>query len=312
MALADRADLINDLTYLRKAAGLTLERLANAPAVIDYCGGRDVPLSTVRTRLITAVHALKDHQGGLALAVVYGIDASVGGEDADARRAAYAEVVKRTPGTLREWENGAIAEIALILITSYYAGSETPRGVVIPHGGYLLEDLHIVTVIRDRVFFESHQTRTILSLVDGAKGFRYGTYSPTELFNVRGAEADPPETHPGGTMHTIRFPKPLNRGQSYTFSFRERVPEGASDGSAGPDSDFSGQTFESPTLRYRIEICFLGEVPETVWTYDKLARIERPGLRTTANTVRMNGHATVGATFSEIYGGLCSGAAWHW
>lgn len=193
MTRRDREDLITDLNYLRKGEGLTLERLPNAPAVIDYCGGPDVPLSTVRTRLITAVNSLRQHKGGPALRAAYGIDDDSPASTTERRRR-YAASVGRKPNTVLEWENSAIEELALILITSYYAGAKTPSGLVIPHGGFLIEDLHVVTVIRDRSFFESHQTRTIISLVEGAAGFRYGSYSPTELSHLTGATADPART----------------------------------------------------------------------------------------------------------------------
>ncbi len=169
-----------------------------------------------------------------------------------------------------------------------------------------------MTVIRDRDFFESHQTRTIISLVDGAAGFRYGTYSPTELSHVSGAAVDPPEQHAGGTMHTLRFPRKLKRGEPWTFSFREHVPEGASDGAVEADVHFSGQSFESPTLEYLVDICFLGDTPSTIWTYDKLSRIERPGVPTSLSKVRPANAALISTRFTELYGGLCSGLAWRW
>jgi hypothetical protein len=212
----------------------------------------------------------------------------------------------------RGWENDAIEELAFVLLTSYYAGSEIPNGLVVPHGGFLIEHLHVVTVIRDREFFESHQTRTILSLVDGAAGFRYGSYSPTEIFGLSGGSTSEPEQHQGGTMHTIRFPKELQRGQAHSFGFRERIPAGAPDGLAGPQAGFAGQTFESPTLSYTNEVCFLGEVPPTVWTYDKISRIERPGTPTASTSLDASERAVFRAVFSELYGGLCSGHAWRW
>jgi hypothetical protein len=311
MTLRAREDLITDLHYLRKGEGLTLERLPNAPAVIDYCGGPDVPLSTIRTRLITAVNSLQQHKGGPALRAAYGIDDNSPASTTERRRR-YAASIGRKPNTVLEWENSAIEELALVLITSYYAGSETPSGLVIPHGGFLIENLHVVTVIRDRDFFESHQTRTIVSLVEGAAGFRYGTYSPTELSHLTGATADSPEQHEGGTMHTLRFPRQLRRGEAYTFSFREHVPPGAPDGTRKHGLDFSGQTFETPTLRYTVEVCFLGDIPPVIWAYDKLSRIERPGKPTRNNLIATEGKATVVVPFSEIYGGLCSGVAWGW
>lgn len=306
-----REDLITDLHYLRKGAGLTVERLRNAPAVIAYCGGSGVPLDTIRTSLTTAIHAVQNHKGGPGLRAAYGID-QPSAPGTTERRKAYADAIGRKPNTVLEWENSAIEELALVLITSYYAGSETPIGLVIPHGGFLIERLHVVTVIRDRDFFEAHQTRTIISLVDGAAGFRYGTYSPTELSHISGATADPPEQHEGGTMHTLRFPRELKRGEPWTFSFREHVPAGASDGAVRSDVHFSGQSFESPTLEYLDEICFLGETPRVIWTYDKLSRIERPGTPVPQKQLNLWNRSIVSAKFSEMYGGLCNGIAWSW
>lgn len=269
-----------------------------------------MPLSVIRERLITAVRSIQNHRGGPALRAAYGIDSGLAAGTTE-RRQNYAASIGRKPNTVLEWENSAIEELALVLLTSYYAGSETPRGLVIPHGGFLIEDLHVITVIRDRDFFESHQTRTILSLVDGAAGFRYGTYSPTELSHTTGATAQEPEQHEGGTMHTLRFPKPLRRGEAHTFAFRERVPPGAVNGTRSSESDFSGQSFESPTLTYTDEVCFLGDLPTTIWTYDKLSRIERPGTPPSTNQ-RPTHRATFSEEFHELYGGLCSGVAWQW
>lgn len=113
-------------------------------------------------------------------------------------------------------------------------------------------------------------------------------------------------------MHTLRFPRTLRRGEAYTFSFREHVPVGAHGATRQGDRDFSGQTFETPTLRYRVEVCFLGDVPPTIWAYDKLSRIERPGRASVENQIEVRSWATVSAHFSELYGGLCSGIAWAW
>lgn len=258
-----------------------------------------MPLSTIRTRLITAVNSLRRHKGGPALRAAYGIDDNSPASTTERRRR-YAASIGRKPNTVLEWENSAIEELALVLITSYYAGAETPSGLVIPHGGFLIENLHVVTVIRDRNFFESYQTRTVISLVEGAAGFRYGTYSPTELSHLSGATADPPEQHEGGTMHTLRFLRTLRRGEAYTFSFREHVPPGAPDSTRRGGLDFSGQTFETPTLRYTAEVCFLGDVPPIVWAYDKLSRIERPGQPSPENHMNLDSRATLSAHFSEL------------
>jgi hypothetical protein len=181
----------------------------------------------------------------------------------------------------------------------------------VPHGGLLIHSLTVVSVYRDRRFFESHQTREIISLVEGAQGFIYGTYSPTDLSDGHGCTVSLHKTTPNGVLHKVLFPYPLARGQAHTFSFRERVPLEAVEEEA-PTADFSGQTFESPTLRYRVELCFLGERPAVIWAYDKLSRIERPGEPEEGMLVPIGDGGLVAAQFHEIYGGLCAGVAWRW
>lgn len=307
-----RADLIADLTYLRKGAGLTISRLAQAGAVVAHCGGPGQPLETVHERLLAALRSIEDSEAGRALAAAYGLDrpADARGELGE-RRQAHAEAVGRTAYTVRDWEDRAIEELALRLLSSFYAGAPTPGDLAIPHGGLLLQELVTTYLIQDRVFVESQQARTIISLVDGAAGFIYGSYTPTELFGVTGGTVSTRHVR-DGTLHEIRFPKRLRRAEQHRFSFQERVTDAEeSQGDEPKPEDFAGQTFESPTLRFRVEVCFLGERPETVWTYDKLSRIERPGEPTSERRIELPGNVVV-ADFADLYGGLCSGIAWRW
>ncbi|WP_045877686.1 hypothetical protein [Pseudofrankia sp. DC12] len=251
---------------------------------------------------------MHDTEGGRALWAAYGIDASEPGLLKE-RRAAYAETVGRSADTVLDWEEQAVHELALRLLSAFYAGAPTPAQLPIPHGGYLLSSLEVVCVIQDRRFVESRQARTVISLVDGAPHFTYGTYSPTELSQIEGGTLALSKRMPGGVLHRIDFPEPLRRGQMHRFSFREKVPE-AEPEPVG-DQDFSGQSFESPTLRYRVLVHFIGDQPVVVWGYDKLTRIERPGEPNDGILLKpIDGR--VSAEFADLYGGLCAGVAWRW
>lgn len=99
-----------------------------------------------------------------------------------------------------------------------------------------------------------------------------------------------------GVLHQITFDRALRRGEQYSFSFRERVPE--EENAEPPAEDFAGQTFESPTLSYRSEVAYLGDRPGVVWAYDKLSRVERPGEATAENRVHMGDSGLVAAKFT--------------
>jgi hypothetical protein len=303
-------DLVSDLIYLRKDRGLTVERLANTTEVLPATREPAGAYEAARARVVAALRSMQDSQGGRALWAAYGIDEG-SAPTLKERRAAYAKQVGRSADTLRGWEDSAIEELALRLLSGWFAGAATPGELTIPHGGYLISRLHIRYVIRDRIFFESQQTRTVISLVDGAQTFVYGTYSPTELSDVTGGSAEVLKRTQHGVLHQITFDRPLRRGEQHTFSFREREPE-RDVPVEPPEQDFAGQTFESPTLRYRCEVAFLGDRPSDVWVYDKLSRIERPGEATSANALQVDTRGQVCVELSDLYGGLCSGVAWAW
>lgn len=307
MARDVRADLIDDLMYLRKGPGLTEERLRNASAVVAACGGSDQPTATLMERLTGVLRSIARSESGQALWAAYGVEAPEGSE-LTGRRQTYAESIGRSAYTVREREDRAIEELALRLLSRFWAGAPLPDELPIPHGGLLLQELVTTYLYRDRRFVESQQRRTIISLVDGAAGFQYGTYTPTELFDVQGGSVESRNVR-DGTIHTIRFPQRLRRAQQHRFSFRER--ELSSPDAEPPAEDKAGQTFESPTLRYRVEACFFGPIPPVIWAYDKLSRIERPGEPSEGLLIEPAGNV-VAADFADLYGGLASGIAWRW
>ena len=304
-----RNDLIDDLTYLRKGPGITPERLRNASSVVAACGGADQPTATLLERLMAAVRSIHGMEGGKALWAAYGLDAPSATTDLTDRRQRYAASIGRSAYTVREQEDRAIEELALRLMSRFWAGAPLPEELPIPHGGLLIQELVTTYLYRNRRFVESQQRRTIISLVDGAAGFQYGTYTPTELFDVQGGIVESCDVN-DGTIHTIRFPTRLHRAQQHRFNFRER--ETTSDPDAEPPAaDRAVQTFESPTLFFRVEACFMGDVPPVIWAYDKLSRIERPG--EPAQGVRLEPAGNiVAADFADLYGGLASGVAWRW
>lgn len=308
--------VIDELIYLRKGAGVTQAKLLDTTHVGRLCGHPQTEADQVFLRFQTAVHSLRDHPHGEALEAAYGLLISVTGSGIRERRELYGRMVGRKVDALRDWEDEVIRELALRLLAAFYAGSATPDGLVLPHGGFLLTDLHTLTIIRDSTFQQSEQTRTLVSLVDGAAGFMYGTYSPTDIEPIAGIAEVRTTSHPGGTLHQLMFPGRLRRSESWQFKFRETVPSGQPtrdpiEELRPTNIDFSGQTFETPTLKYRCEVCFFGDTPEVIWAYDKLSRIARPGGATRENTIVMAA-AMCSAEFYEIYGGLCSGIAWAW
>ncbi|XVS65988.1 hypothetical protein ACQPYE_08020 [Actinosynnema sp. CA-299493] len=305
-------EIENDLVTLRQGVGLTIERLRDAGAVIKACSdpeGPEPPIETIYERVVSAMQKLRISPDGQALWAVFGLDGNHKGTAQD-RRKEYGKLVKKQADTLSRAENRAIKELALRLLSRYYGAPPLPTDLPIPHGGYYMPALQVVTLIRDRKFVASEQTRTVVSLVDGADHFVYGTYSPTELSDPIGCTLEPPQSFPNGTLHKIVFDTVLNRGDAHTFTFRETVPQ--AEGDEAPLEDFAGQTFESPTKHFRPVVKFEGDFPKTIWGYHQLSRIVRPGTPEEGIAIPATDSGVVSLVVADLLGGLCSGIAWRW
>ena len=163
-------DLVDDLIYLRKGRGLAADRMFSASTLAEVCGGDEQPPEITRARLISAIQSLPDAESRDALLAAYGLlPATQGLPLLEDRRAAYGRQIGRKNDTVAAREDAAIKELALTLLTYYYAGA--PLEMPLPHGKYLIDYLNVTTVYRDRRFVEHQQERRVTSLADGAPVF---------------------------------------------------------------------------------------------------------------------------------------------
>jgi hypothetical protein len=179
-----------------------------------------------------------------------------------------------------------------------------------PHGGYLLTDLKVTTMIEDCRFVKHEQHRRIIPLAGSANSFKYHNNRRTKLIPI-GRVTVTTKYVENGTLHELHFPKEVLRGHAYTFGFQEILEE--------PEQlpeelikDFAGQSFETPSLGFTQTVIFSGAKPAVIWSYDKLSRIERPGEPTNENILTLNNDGVAQKEFFQQYGGLHSGIAWRW
>lgn len=221
----------------------------------------------------------------------------------------------RKHDTLADREDTAIRELALRLLTAYYAGAPLPDDLDILHGGFVMDYLNVTTIYRDRQFLAHEQERGVMSLADGASGFKYvssdeASNGRTVITAVYGCTVET-EYVSGGSVHMLIFPEPLMRGDLHAFSFREELKDPQTHVER-PLSDFAGQSFETPADTYRQEVTFLGEKTPVIWAYDKLSKVERPGTPEKNELLRFKNGGSLRKEFRHQYGGLCSGIGWRW
>jgi hypothetical protein len=303
-------DLISDLIYLRKGNGFVSNRVFEASTFLSVIGGKNQIFESVKIRFIAAIKSLPDKQNVEALLAAYGLLTGYEGALLKERREKYGEKVKRKYDTLVDREAAAIEELAIRLLNVYYSGAPLPSELPMPHGGYLMDYLFVKTIIQDCQFVMHEQKRKVISLVNGAKGFEYHSNEHTTIISIEGLIVETKYVK-NGSIHSLRFPAPLQRGQTHKFSFQEILEKQAVQ-ELENEEDFAGQSFETPTLIYRQEVVFKGIKPTILWAYDKFSRIERPGEPVDENRLEINEDGSIQKEFFQLYGGLHSGIAWRW
>jgi hypothetical protein len=296
--------------YLRKGSGFVAGRVYEANIFVSVIGGKNQIFESIKIRFTSALRSLSNKQNTEALLVAFGLLPDYEGISLlKDRRAKYGKQVKRKYDTLADREVAAINELATRLLTAYYSGAPLPAELPLPHGGYLMDYLSVKTIIQDRQFVMHEQIRKIISLVNGAKGFEYQSNERTKIIPIEGLIVETKYVK-NGSIHIMRFPEPLQRGQTYEFSFQEIMEEQGK--LEEINEDFAGQSFETPTLKYEQEVVFIGEKPAIIWAYDKLSRIVRPGEPTDENILKIDEDGSIKKDFIQVYGGLHSGIAWRW
>jgi len=307
-------DLITDLLFLRKGSGFVASRVYEASAFVEVIGGKNQIFENIKIRFTAAIHSLPDKQNVETLLVAFGLLS--GYENIyllKDRRAKYGKQINRKYDTLADREVAAIEELAIRLLTAYYSGAPLPADFPLPHGGFLLNQLSVTTIMQDRQFVMHEQMRKVISLVKVAKGFQYHCTERTKIIPIEGCTVETTYVNKG-SKHNIWFPEPLRLGQIHKFSFQEVLEESEKPEESKRElvEDFAGQSFETPTLNFRQKVIFKGDKPPVIWSYKNLSRIERPGEPYDNNKLNVNEDGSVQEDFIQLYGGLHSGIAWRW
>ena len=305
----DLADLIREVTSLRKGEGMTPTKLSRSPALLSVCGATHADPHGAWQRVVEALDALENRRSARALRAALGLDNQHAGDRVDSRRRAFAKTVGRKKDAVKNWEDDAIEEVALILLGTSPL-TPVPAAIKDVHHAFVMENLEITARYDKRgCFVETLQTRKVISLIDNADGFIYATHNNTRLTVLRGGALTELDHQPNGAVrHKVVFSRPLMRGESTEFAFRE-VEIDCDD--PRPDEDRVSQLFHIPTRRFWVQAQFAGNAPAVAWRFDKMTYFERPGQPTKANRLRAeDGRLT--AEFTNLFGGLASGIAWRW
>ncbi len=311
-AATDRKDLIKELVTLRKGPGLTLAKLSRSPTLLSLSGATPASPQPAHDRIVAALASMGAPGAGkkaAALRAAFGLDPEHSAPLLDDRRKSFGKAHSREKDAVKNWEDAAIDELALLLLGTPALAGLPITAPDLQHA-YVLENLEIIARYdQGGRFVETIQTREVMALVDDADGFIYATHNSTRLTMIAGGTVIELDRQPSGTVrHKIIFPQPLQRGESTEFAFRE---EQVVTDDERPIEDRVSQFFHLPTRRYWVQAQFVGDPPPIAWTFDRMTHFERPGHPTKKNRVAAK-DGKITAEFTNLLGGLASGIAWRW
>lgn len=307
----DIRDLETDLLYLRKGAGCTPGRMAAVGTLRLVLGGDDLPYADMHQRLESAIGSLHDDDAALLLDVFALSPDTEKLPTLRARRLHHGAKIGRKIDTVAGRETKAIANLRNQLLTGWYPTSPMPPGARVPemHNSVIQENVEILTIVEDGYWQQTREHYRFLALFDEADYLRIsnsfpGTVTPQPPFTVR--------SHKLGESYSHDFyhqDGPMRRGQTYDLYYTIRPdPDLAEDRRIQETS----RAFHERTLTATFEVIFIGEKPETIWSFKGLTYFERPGQPGNGQTMPPKGGGAIRQRYRDIHGGLFAGLSCSW
>lgn len=324
----DEAAIVKELKSLRERAGLAglaYDKLRKAPhllaalALLD--GQPSIGLRRGYELLIRELHALGDGDQARAARNALAIDMPVPG-NVGQRRHDFARTAGRdSADTIENWENRAFEELALRLLST----AESPLIVdsaplvddQMTRATYTLERIERLSRYRGTVLQDVLVTREVRALVDGLDAvtalFRPGDgVHPKEIGveRYRSCLVDRVDYHDNGSIETaFRFPHPLRRGESHTFSYRY-----LSESTHPADPKIVlWPSLRNPARTAAIRAQFEPDAaPHQIWRIDGLSQLRMPGSARLCPPLTPDGSGYVETGFTNPHSGLGYGLGWRW
>ena len=166
----------------------------------------------------------------------------------------------------------------------------------------------VVTVVRNRAWIENREWHQLIAAFDEADFISIsssypGRPIPEGDFTVTTKRIGESFTH------QFRYKEPMRRGGTYALKFR--IVADPELGSPGALTEHS-QAFHEPTRFASFGAVFIGDRPDTIWSYRGLIYFERPRTPDISQTLEFGDEPGVKVEFHDLYGGLYGGIAWEW
>lgn len=302
----DPEDLHRQLIRLRKDAGFTPARVAQADAVRQVLGGLDMPFELAHERFVSAIESLHDDDASVLLDV---FRLSPGTEELALlrqRREHHGRIIGRKPEAVADRDAKAVERLRVQLMTGWYPKSPMGMRMSEQHNGLLVHAAHLVTVVRHGLRAGTYHNYRFVVLFDDLDVVRITT-GADQVPVLQGTDFILKRVS-GANGHTDEFwhKEPMKRGQTYDLRF-------LAPGDPNDDRRITEESlaFHEPLRFASFEVVFDALVPTRAWKFSGLTMHQRPGSPSKDHLLELD-RGRVKANFRDLYGGLFSGTAWEW
>ena len=301
-------NVLQDLIYLHKDSGFTPARIAKARLVRQLLGGDNESYEVLRERIISAIQSLRDPQPEILLDVFGLAPETEGVMYLKDRRRHYGNKHGIKVEAVADREETAMDNLRKQLVTGWYPKSPTGFSVPQSHNGFVQQSARILTVVRNRAWQENRQWHRLIAAFDEADYISISSSYPGRPI-PEGDFTVKTERIKESYTHRFFYKEPMRRGETYDLKFRLVADEDL--GTPGALTEQS-QAFHEPTRFASFGAMFIGERPNTIWSFRGLSYFERPGTPQIGHPLEFGDERGVREEFHDLYGGLYSGIAWEW
>lgn len=317
MLAVDESDLLDEMLFLRKGAGMVASRLPKTPIVELLLRQHESDqFGRMRSRLESAILSLGEQDAPLLLDV-FGLTPQTAGLSRLAdRRQVYAGTISRGVATVSDLEEPAIRRLMTVLIRGTYRQSPLLLDVPEMHDGIIYESASTLIIVEDGMWRETREHYRFAATFDEAD-FLTITRSYAAIAETPDASAFRVQSEP--TSHGFNDDfwhrdhaganAPMTRGNEYDLVFSLR-PDPADPPTMMMTNAY--RMLHARALLATLKVQFIGKRPTTIWKYERVSHFAQPGAPEALNKLDLSGGGAAVLFQRDVHGGLANGIAWGW
>ena len=311
-------DLAYDLAFLRKGEGFTQRRLEQVLLVDGLLRqSADESFQRVRSRMVSAIQSLDEREAALLIDIFALSSGTASLTRLHERRKVHAAKIGRGIDTVANRETVALQHLVSRLVAGTYAQSPLTLDVPEMHNGIIYETTSTLIVVENRNWKETREHYRIVATFDEMDYLTISRSYPAKTTAIPGSDftVNTRETSKGFNDHfwhrdkTGEHNEPMRRGEVYDLKFTLEPEQALEERETIVNAC---RAFHERSLLASIQVGFIGQKPNTLWTYQQVSFFDQPGTPNDDNQIQLDDRGAATLRLRDLHGGLFSGIAWTW